>query len=106
MKRQHDSEKRKRTTQNLIYQPVVWDILSTPMERMVVKMRTTSDNYNNNGDDAIYQYYKYIHLSALNSWCPLGNKKLRHSQLLLSLFLIIFRCYPFGSQVSKSMGRY
>ena len=34
---------------------------------MVVKMRTTSDNYNNSDDDAIYQYYKYIHLSALNS---------------------------------------
>lgn len=69
-------------------------------------MRTTSavnddDNDDDDGDDI---YYKYMHLSALNSWCPFENDGFKHSQFWLALFLVIPRYNPFGSQVSKSMG--
>lgn len=70
-------------------------------------MRTTSavkDDADADDKDDDDIYYKYMHLSALNSWCPFGNGGFKHSQLWLALFLIIPRYNPFGSQVSKSMG--
>lgn len=52
-------------------------------------------NNDDGDDDGIY--YKCMHLSALNSWCPFGSGGCKHSQLWLALFLIIPRYNPFGS---------